>query len=78
MITVTQGTFGVFGVKMDTPDVKAIRKLARAYAIPLDAMLIGCINKGIEVIAKQVKDEEAKAELKRLSQGTHTGGESCH
>jgi len=71
MITAKQGTFGVYTIKMDVPDVTAIRKLAKAYAIPFDAMLVGCINKGIDVIGEQVSDTEAKAELKRLSQEEH-------
>jgi len=58
MITATQGADGVVTLKLDIPDRIAIRKLAGAYAIPFDAMLVGCINKGIDVIGKQVSDKE--------------------
>ncbi len=47
-----------FDLHFDKPDITAIRKLADAYGIPSDDMIVGCINKGIEVIGKQVKDNE--------------------
>ena len=60
MITAKQGTFGEYTVKMDVPDVTAIRKLAKAYAIPFDAMLVACINKGVDVIGDKVKDVDGQ------------------
>jgi len=58
MITAKQGADGVVTLTLDIPDRIAIRKLAGAYAIPFDAMLVGCINKGIDVIGKQVSQGE--------------------
>ena len=58
MIKATQGKDGVVTLTLDIPDRIAIRKLAGAYAIPFDAMLVGCINKGIDVIGQQVKQAD--------------------
>ena len=58
MITAKQGADGVVTLTLDIPDRIAIRKLAGAYAIPFDAMLVGCINKGIDVIGEQVKQTD--------------------
>jgi len=58
MIKAVQGADGVVTLTLDIPDRIAIRKLAGAYAIPFDAMLVGCINKGIDVIGKQISDNE--------------------
>ncbi|KKN09376.1 hypothetical protein LCGC14_1047270 [marine sediment metagenome] len=55
MITVGQTPEGHVIITMDVPDRIAIRNLALAYAIPFDVMLVGCINKGIDVIGKQVQ-----------------------
>ncbi len=58
MITVTSISGYAFMVSLDKPDFKAIRKLSEAYGIPFGAMLVGCINRGIDVIGKQVQDTE--------------------
>lgn len=54
MIQVQRHVLGYYVVTMDKPDYKSIRRLADAYGIPFNPMLVGCINKGIDVISKQV------------------------
>ncbi|KKL61778.1 hypothetical protein LCGC14_2191930, partial [marine sediment metagenome] len=49
---------------MDVADSRVIRKLADEYGITCEAMLVGCINKGINVICKQITDNEARAKTK--------------
>lgn len=71
MIIAHQRLDGTVSIELDKPDQAVINKLARAYVIPYKDMLVACINKGIDVIGKQVSDTEAKAELKRLSQEEH-------
>lgn len=71
MIMVKQISEYEYALHMDVPDVKAVRKLADAYGIPFKDMIIGCLNKGIYVIGKQVSDADAHKESKRLSQEDH-------
>ena len=47
-----------YRVKMDRVEHNVIHKLAIAYGITFNAMLVGCINKGIDVIGKQIKDND--------------------
>ena len=54
MITVERITGIAFTVTLDVADSRAIRKLADAYSIPFDAMLVGCINKGIDNISEGI------------------------
>jgi len=63
-----------YAVNLDVPDSKAIRKLADAYGIPFEAMLIGCINKGIDVIGKQVQDNESRDTTEQPEQEQEQGG----
>ncbi|GAG38200.1 unnamed protein product [marine sediment metagenome] len=60
MITATLITVNSYAIKLDSADRKAVRDLAGAYAITFDAMLVACINKGIEVINKQVQHADKK------------------
>ncbi len=54
MITVTLLTVNKYAVKLDSADRKAIRRLAKAYSISFDSMLVACINKGIDNIGEVV------------------------
>lgn len=58
MITVFHIAGFTYSVNMDKADWKAVDDLAKAYAITHKAMLVSCINKGIDVIGKQVKAAE--------------------
>ncbi len=54
MITAHQRLDGTVSLELDEADQAIINKLARAYAITYKAMLVACINKGIQIIGKQV------------------------
>ena len=58
MITAVQTPEGHYIVTMDKADRRAIHKLADAYSISFVAMLVGCINKGIDVIGSHVNTGE--------------------
>jgi len=60
MITATLLTVNSYAIKLDSADRKAVRDLAGSYAITFDAMLVACLNKGIDVIGKQVKDVDGQ------------------
>lgn len=68
MITIKHIVGYSFAVNFDKPDIAAIRKLADAYVIPSDDMIVACINKGIDVIGKQIQDN------KKQEQETCEGG----
>ena len=59
---------GRWEIILTTVEQKAVWRLAHAYAITDEAMVVCCFNKGIDVIGNQVSDNEAKVESKRLSQ----------
>ncbi len=58
MITAKMQADGSFIVGLDAVEKITIRRLSDAYGINYADMLIGCINKGIDVIGKQVKDAD--------------------
>jgi len=60
MITAHQQLNGTVVLELDEADQAIINKLARAYVIPYKAMIVACINKGIDVIGKQIQDTDAK------------------
>ncbi len=55
MIHAHQQKDGSFIVIMDAVDHVAISRLADSYSISNEDMLIGLVNKGIDVIGKQVQ-----------------------
>ncbi len=69
MITVQHMVGYAWTLNLDKADVTVVRRLADAYVIPSDDMLVACINKGIEVISKQVQ------EIDRLKKERHTHGQ---
>ncbi len=60
MITAKHIAAYTYAVSLDVADWKAVHNLAKAYGIPFDAMLLGCLNKGIDVIGKQVTKSTSK------------------
>ena len=60
MIFIQRHVLGHYVVTLDEPEFKAIRNLADKYGMPFNDMLVGCINKGIDVIGKQVKVAEKR------------------
>ena len=60
MIHAYQQRDSSFIVQMDPADQIAISRLADAYCICNEDMLVGCINKGMENVGRQVKENAAK------------------
>ncbi len=49
---------GGYRIAFTKVEQSLIRRLAVAYSIPFKAMVIACMNKGMDVIGKQVKDTD--------------------
>ena len=62
MIKVIQVSGYGWTVILDRSDIIVLRKLADAYGISSDAMIVACMNKGIEVIIKQVQHTAKRKE----------------
>jgi len=74
MITAVHISGFAYSVNMDTADWKAINNLAKSYGITFDAMLVGCINKGIDVIGEQVAATARKKHDTQEAEKPDTGG----
>jgi len=71
MIKVIEHSDGAYVMEIDTPERIAIAAIAVGYSIPKEDAIAAIMNRGMDSIGKQLKDEAAKVELKRLSQEDH-------
>ncbi len=74
MITVQHIVGYAWTLNLDKADVTVVRRLADAYVIPSDDMLVACINKGIEVISKQVQETDRQKKERPMCDKDRSGG----
>ncbi len=65
---------GKYGLRLAVVEQIAIRRLAAAYSLTDDAMITACFNKGVDVIGKQVRDNEARVKGKSDEHQQGDGG----
>lgn len=56
MIQVEFRMEGKWVVKMDVPEQHAIKQISEAYRIPNEAAVVAVINRGMDSIGRQLKD----------------------